>query len=434
MLEIVQYKTEKADKLIQRLEKRQQQVTPRVEMIVRNIIRAIQRDGDKALFQYTKEFDDVIHNSKSVRLSDAGLDEAASRSKPEFRKVLKKAVENISYFHRKQKASSWSIKGSDGVTLGQKVFPLNRVGLYIPGGSGAYPSTVLMNVIPARIAGVKEIVIVTPPFKKGINPDVAAALKELEVKEVYLIGGAQAVAALAYGTESVKRVEKIVGPGNLFVTVAKRAVFGDVDIDMIAGPSEIIIVADDSAEVSWTTSDMLAQTEHGSGYELSMCVTPSSKFAIALHRELVQQVSKSPRKAVLDKSLDYGGGLIVVKNLQEAAELVDRIGPEHLQIVTDNPKKFANMVRNAGSVLLGPWTPAVVNDYFAGPNHVLPTGGTARFFSPLGVHDFVKFTNVVEYSKPALMKNGKDIMLMAETEGFFHHRDSIARRISAKGI
>jgi histidinol dehydrogenase len=432
MLEIVQYKTEKADKLIQNLEKRQQQVTPRIDQQVRNIIRAVQRDGDKAVLQYTKEFDDVIHSSKSLLLTESIIRETAAKVKPEYKKVLKKAIDNITAYHQKQKILGWSMKNADGVVMGQKVYPLNRVGLYVPGGSGAYPSSILMNVIPARIAGVKEIVIVTPPFKKGVSPEIAYTMQEMEVKEVYLIGGAQAVAALAYGTESIRRVDKIVGPGNLFVSVAKRLVFGDIDIDMIAGPSEVVIVADETAEASWIASDMLSQAEHGSGYEMAVCITTAPQVAISLHRELIQQTAKSPRKALLEKSLSQFGGLFVVKNINEAIELVDILAPEHLEILIKQPSKVANAVRNVGAMFLGPWTPEAVGDYYAGPNHILPTGGTARFFSPLGVYDFIKRTSFIEYTKGAIKKSAKDIMLLAETEGFYHHKDSVARRLAQK--
>ena len=432
MLEIVQYKTDKAKKLIDQLSHRQQQVTPRIEQQVRNIIRAVQKDGDKAVIQYTKEFDDVIHSSKSMRLSESVLKQAAAKVNPEFIKVIKRAIINISAFHQKQKFSSWTMKGPDGVTLGQKVYPLNRVGLYVPGGSGAYPSSILMNVIPARIAGVREVAVVTPPFRKGISPEVAAALLEMEVKEVYLIGGAQAVAALAYGTESIKRVDKVVGPGNLFVSTAKRLVFGDVDIDMVAGPSEIVIIIDDSINPAWVASDILAQAEHGSGYEMAVCISTSPKAAIALHRELIAQVAKSPRKALMEKSLSFGGGLFVVNTIQEAAELADVLSPEHLEICVKQPAKIAGMVHNAGAIFLGQWTPEAVGDYFAGPSHVLPTGGTSRFFSPLGVYDFLKRTSVVEYSREALKKQGKDIIVMAQAEGFHHHADSVARRLAEK--
>ncbi len=432
MLEIVQYKTDKAKKLIDQLSHRQQQVTPRIEQQVRNIIRAVQKDGDKAVIQYTKEFDDVIHSSKSMRLSESVLKQAAAKVSPDFVKVIKRAIINISAFHQKQKFSSWTMKGPDGVTLGQKVYPLNRVGLYVPGGSGAYPSSILMNVIPARIAGVREVAVVTPPFRKGISPEVAAALLEMEVKEVYLIGGAQAVAALAYGTESIKRVDKVVGPGNLFVSTAKRLVFGDVDIDMVAGPSEIVIIIDDSINPAWVASDILAQAEHGSGYEMAVCISTSPKAAIALHRELIAQVAKSPRKALMEKSLSFGGGLFVVNTIQEAAELADVLSPEHLEICVKQPAKIAGMVHNAGAIFLGQWTPEAVGDYFAGPSHVLPTGGTSRFFSPLGVYDFLKRTSVIEYSREALKKQGKDIIVMAQAEGFHHHADSVARRLAEK--
>lgn len=432
MLEIVQNKSDKGDKLVDMLERRQQQVSPRIEQQVRNIIRAVLKDGDKAVLHYTKEFDDVIHNTKSMCLSEANMKKAASKAKPELKKVFKKAIANIKAYHQKQKVSSWNMKAANGVTLGQKVCPLNRVGLYVPGGSGAYPSSILMNVVPALVAGVKEIVIVTPPFKSGVRPDIAAALLEVGVKEVYMIGGAQAVAALAYGTDTIRKVDKIVGPGNLFVSVAKKLVFGDVDIDMIAGPSEVVIIADDSADPAWIASDMLSQAEHGSGYEMAVCISTSPRIAIALHKELIQQVSKSPKKGLLEKALTTSGGLIVAENLQDAAELADRLAPEHLEIMTRQPQKIAKQIRNAGAVFLGQWTPEAVGDYIAGPSHVLPTGGSARFFSPLGVYDFVKKMSVIEYTQEALKKNSKDIMLLAETEGFVHHKDSVARRLAKK--
>ncbi len=432
MLEIVQYKTEKADKLLDALEGRQQKLSPRVDQQVRIIIKAVQKDGDKAVLKYTKEFDDVIHNAKSMKLTKEKIKQIASKVKPEMKKVIKRAIVNVTEYHKKQKISNISMKTKDGVLMGQKVSSINRVGLYVPGGSGAYPSSVIMNVVPARIAGVKEIVIVTPPLKNGITADVAAVLSELDIEEVYLIGGAQAIAALTYGTETIKKVDKIVGPGNLFVSAAKKMAFGDVDIDTIAGPSEVVIVADDTTNPAWIAADMLAQAEHGSGYEMSVCVSTSPRTAIALHREIISQMSNSPRKSLIEKSFSFGGGLFVVKNDKEAAELVDRLAPEHLQIMTKQPEKIRKMVNNAGAIFLGQWTPVATGDYLAGPSHVLPTGGTARFFSPVGVYDFIKRSSFIQYTESALKKHAKDIMLFSNAEGFFHHGDSVRRRVSKK--
>jgi histidinol dehydrogenase len=323
---------------------------------------------------------------------------------------------------------SWEFTGKDGEVLGQIIRPLARVGVYVPGGAGIYPSTLIMNSVPARVAGVKEIAVVTPA-PKGLHPTIAYAAKELGIDEIYKIGGAQAVGMLAYGTVKVPRVDKIVGPGNVFAALAKKEVFGTVDIDMIAGPSEILVLCDDSADPDWVAADLLSQAEHGSGYEAAICVTTSAEAARAIADCVAQQVESSPKRAILEKSLRNFGRIYLVPDWDLGCALADAIAPEHMEILTRKPEAQAARIRNAGALFLGPYSSEPVGDYFAGPNHVLPTNGSARFFSPLGTYDFYKRTSLIRYSPKAIARHGGSIAALADAEGFFHHAQAVRKRL-----
>jgi len=398
-----------------------------VEKLVKEILLNIKKGGIKAALEYAKKYDGLTKNSLEV--NDAQIKKAASKIDSKLKNALKQAIENVKVFHQKQVEKSWSFKGKDGEILGQKIRPLKRVGLYVPGGAGVYPSTLIMNAVPAIVAGVKELVVVSP-IKGGLHSSVAFVLQELGIKEVYHIGGAQAIGLLAYGSEKTAPVDKIVGPGNVFAAYAKKEVFGTVDIDMIAGPSEIVVLADITANPQWVAADMLSQAEHGSGFEASVCVTDSPAFAKNLANCIAEQVKASPKKEILEKSLSAYGRIFVAKNMNAAVEIVNRIAPEHLEIVAKNQDELEKLVENAGAIFVGAYSSEPVGDYFAGPNHVLPTNGTAKFASPLGVYDFLKRTSIIRYNKKALQKNGENIAGIANSEGFYHH----ARAINIRGV
>ncbi|HBO84772.1 MAG TPA: histidinol dehydrogenase [Deltaproteobacteria bacterium] len=343
-------------------------------------------------------------------------------------KILKLAAKRIDAFHRKETPKSWQYTEKDRTVLGQKVTPLERVGIYVPGGKAAYPSTVLMNAIPAKIAGVKEIIMATPPSKNGINPYVLAAADIAGVDAIYQVGGAQAIAALAYGTETILKVDKIVGPGNIYVATAKRLVFGVVDIDMIAGPSEILIINDGTGNPSWIAADLLSQAEHDE-LASSILLTTSKNMAEAVAKEVSRQIKELKREAIAKKSIDRYGAIIITKDLKEAVDIANTIAPEHLELFVKKPFGLFKKIKNAGAIFLGYNTPEAVGDYMAGPNHTLPTGGTARFSSPLGVYDFIKRSNVILFSRKGLDKFGADIVRFADMEGLDAHGKSVAIRI-----
>ncbi|MCL2206832.1 MAG: histidinol dehydrogenase [Fibromonadales bacterium] len=392
-----------------------------IEKLVKEILADIKKRGLSAAIDYAKKYDGLAKSN--LRISEAEVKKAAAKITPKLKAALKQAIENVKAFHQKQVEKSWSFKGKDGEVLGQKIRPLKRVGLYVPGGAGAYPSTLIMNAVPAIVAGVKELVVVSP-VKGGLHSAIAFVLRELGIKEFYHIGGAQAVGFLTY----VAGVDKIVGPGNVFAAFAKKEVFGTVDIDMIAGPSEIAILADSSANPEWVAADMLSQAEHGSGYEASVCVTDSMLFAKKLAASLDAQVKASPKREILEKSLGAYGRIFVAKSMKAGVEIVNRIAPEHLEIVAKNQDELEKLVENAGAIFVGNCSAESVGDYFAGPNHVLPTNGTARFASPLGVYDFIKRTSIIRYSKKALQRNGDNIAEIANSEGFYHHARAITIR------
>jgi len=394
--------------------------------LVSGILRSVKKDGLEAAVFFAQQYDGLKENN--LRVSEAEIKRAAAKIDSDLKNALKQAIENVKIFHQKQTEKSWTFEGKDGEVLGQRIRPLKRVGLYVPGGAGVYPSTLIMNAVPAIVAGVKELVVVSP-IKEGLHSSVAYVLLELGIKEVYHIGGAQAIGLLAYGADKIAPVDKIVGPGNVYAAFAKKEVFGTVDIDMIAGPSEIAVLADSTANPEWVAADMLSQAEHGSGFEASVCVTDSLAFAKKLAACIENQVKASPKREILEKSLKAYGRIFLTKNMKEAVDIVNRIAPEHLEIVAKNQDELEKMVENAGAIFIGSYSSEPVGDYFAGPNHVLPTNGTARFASPLGVYDFLKRTSIIRYSKKALEKNGANIAKIADSEGFYHHKRAIMVRL-----
>ncbi|KRK98981.1 histidinol dehydrogenase [Secundilactobacillus odoratitofui DSM 19909 = JCM 15043] len=403
----------------------QQANQPEVEAAVSEIIANVIKNGDAALKAYSQKFDQV--ELDDLRVSQAAIDEAYQNADQSLIDALNLAKSNIISYHKKEIQNGFVDAEQPGVVRGEKITPLAAVGLYVPGGTAAYPSSILMNVIPAKLAGVEKIVMVTPPQKDGIGQAVLAAAKIAGIDEVYQIGGAQAIAALAYGTQSVPRVDKITGPGNIFVAVAKKQVFGQVDIDMIAGPSEIGVIADDSADAKNVAADLLSQAEHDK-LARPMLVTPSEAFADAVSAEIDRQLETLPRREIASASVANKGFIAVVDNLDEAFTVMNAISPEHLEIELADAMQYLNQIKNAGSVFLGFNASEPVGDYVAGPNHILPTGGTARFFSPLGVSDFVKRIQFVTYSKAALKKEEKAITTLARVEGLEAHARAVEAR------
>ncbi|MBP1758862.1 MAG: hisD [Firmicutes bacterium] len=402
-----------------------------VEEAVAAILADVRIRGDEALRYYTKEFDGV--ELRTLELSDFELDQGFCRADPKLVEILFLAAERIRDFHDRQRTQGFMVNQEDGVILGQKVTPLERVGLYIPGGTAAYPSSVLMNVIPAKLAGVKEIIMVTPPGKNGIPPSILAAARIAGVDRVFQIGGAQAVAALAFGTQSVPKVDKITGPGNRYVAEAKKQVFGRVDIDMIAGPSEILVIADGSCNPAVVAADLLSQAEHDRNAS-AVLVTDSPTLAEGVQRELEVQLETLPRREIARESIDKNGKIIIVKDIAEAVEISNEIAPEHLELCVDNPFDYLSRIQNAGSVFLGKHTPEALGDYFAGPNHTLPTGGTARFSSPLSVDDFVKKVQYLSYTPKALSKAAQSVAYFAQQEGLRAHARSVTIRVEEETL
>jgi histidinol dehydrogenase len=396
---------------------------PVIEENVKKILNEVRKAGDKALIKYTKLFD---RHSLPLKIDTEEIKEKAKEVSKEVLDALKFAAQRIRKFHKRQLESSWQYKEGD-ITLGQIIRPLHRIGAYVPGGKASYPSTVLMNIIPAQVAGVTEIAVCVPTPQGEINPTVCAALELLDIKEVYRIGGAQAIGALAYGTETIKKVDKIVGPGNIYVATAKKLVFGEVDIDMIAGPSEIMIVADISANPAFIASDMLSQAEHDE-MASSILVTTSEKLADEVKKEISKQLKTLPKAEIAKKSLKNFGAILLVKSLEEATEVVNEIAPEHLEIMTEHPDELLPMIKNAGAIFLGQWNTEPIGDYVAGPNHTLPTGGTARFFSPLGVYDFIKRSSIIKIGKNGFKKFAPYVEILATLEGLQAHANTVKIR------
>lgn len=400
------------------------------EKDVAKILEDVKREGDEALFGYTARFDGAHLDAETVRVTEQEIQEAYDQVDEELLGIIRRALHNIRTYHEKQRQNSWFDSRPDGTILGQKVTALARVGVYVPGGKAAYPSSVLMNIAPAKAAGVDEIIMVTPPDKNGkVTPTTLVAAKEAGADVVYKIGGAQAIGALAYGTESIPKVDKIVGPGNIYVALAKKAVYGHVSIDAIAGPSEILVIADDSANPSYVAADLLSQAEHDE-LASAILVTTSEELADAVSKEVDRFTAQLSRKEIIQKSLDNYGYILIAESMDEAISIANEIASEHLEIQTKNPYDVMTKIRNAGAIFIGEYSSEPLGDYFAGPNHVLPTNGTAKFFSPLSVDDFIKKSSIIAYSKEALEKVHEDIESFAAAERLTAHANSIHVRFN----
>lgn len=402
---------------------------------VRTIVKAVKEEGDTALLRYTEQFDGMKLDASALRVTQEELKAAYALVEPSFVAAISAAAENIRHFHAKQKRNSWMDLQPDGSLLGQIIRPLKRVGVYVPGGKAAYPSSVLMNVIPAQVAGVPEIVMVTPPAtggKAGIDPYILVAAAEAGVHEIYRVGGAQAIAALAYGTDTIAPVDKICGPGNIYVALAKREVYGAVDIDSIAGPSEIAVLADDSADPAYVAADLLSQAEHDE-MASAILVTPSEAFAKACQAEVARQLAELPRKDIAAASIEQYGAIILVNSIEEGIQVINRLAPEHFELIVKEPMGYLGLVENAGAIFLGPYSSEPVGDYYAGPNHIIPTNGTARFSSPVDGDDFIKKSSLIYYSKEALLENGATIIELARREGLEGHARAVEIRLRKEG-
>ena len=414
--------------ILENLLKRSPNNYGKFESTVAQILDKVKNEGDAALFAYTKEFDKADVTKETIRVTDAEIEEAYAQIDPALLGVIRKALVNIRKYHEKQIQNSWFTSGTNGTMLGQKVIPLNRVGVYVPGGKAVYPSSVLMNIVPAKVAGVPHIVMTTPPGKDGkVCASTLVAAKEAGADEIYKVGGAQAIGALAFGTESIPKVDKIVGPGNIFVALAKKAVYGYVSIDSIAGPSEILVLADETANPHFVAADLLSQAEHDE-LACAILITTSEEFAAKVDEEVKGFVEVLSRKEIIQKSRDNFGYILIAEDMDEAIEAANEIAPEHMEIVTANPFEDMMKVKNAGAIFIGEYSSEPLGDYFAGPNHVLPTNGTAKFFSALSVDDFIKKSSIVYYSKAALRDIHKDIIQFATSEQLTAHANSIAVR------
>ena len=399
------------------------------ESAVAEIIETVKKGGDEALFSYTEKFDHCKMDAAHIRVTREEIDEAYQKVDADFVEVMKKSAANIRVFHEKQLRNSWFDPKPDGTILGMKILPIAIAGVYVPGGKAAYPSSVLMNVLPAKVAGVERIIMTTPPGADGkVNPGTLVAAHIAGVDEIYKVGGAQAIAAMAFGTQSIPKVDKITGPGNIFVALAKKACFGYVSIDSIAGPSEILVIADETANPRYVAADLLSQAEHDE-LASAILITTSKTLADQVSVEVDRFVANLSRREIIEKSLNNYGYILLVDSLDEAADTANEIASEHLEILTKDPFAMMTKIRNAGAIFLGEYSSEPLGDYFAGPNHVLPTNGTARFFSPLNVDDFLKKTSIISYSRPALEKIHQDIECFAENEGLTAHANSIRVRL-----
>ncbi len=414
--------------ILENLLKRSPQSYGTYESAVHEILEQVHKEGDSAVFAYTKKFDGAEIDEDRIRVSAAEIEEAYSLVSPELLAVIRKALVNIKSYHERQRQNSWFTSTEEGTMLGQKVTPLNRVGVYVPGGKAVYPSSVLMNVVPAKVAGVPHIVMTTPPDKNGkIEPSTLVAAKEAGADEIYKVGGAQAIAALAYGTKSIPKADKIVGPGNIFVALAKKAVYGHVSIDSVAGPSEILVLADETANPRYVAADLLSQAEHDE-MASAILITTSRELTARVEAEIDGFLETLSRREIMEKSLENFGYILLADTMDEAIEAANEIASEHMEIVTANPFEVMMKVKNAGAVFIGENSSEPLGDYFAGPNHVLPTNGTAKFFSPLSVDDFVKKSSIIYYSRSALEAVHKDIIQFAQAERLTAHANSIAVR------
>lgn len=427
-MRIVSLTKETTKDILENLLKRSPNNYGNYEAAVAEILDKVRSEGDSALFAYTREFDKTEITKETIRVTEEEIREAYNAVDPALVDVIRRALVNIRNYHERQKQNSWFTSSEEGTMLGQKVTPLQRVGVYVPGGKAVYPSSVLMNIVPAKVAGVNRIVMTTPPGKDGkVNPSTLVAAKEAGADEIYKAGGAQAIGALAYGTQSIPKVDKIVGPGNIFVALAKKAVYGHVSIDSIAGPSEILVLADDSANPRFVAADLLSQAEHDE-LASAILITTSKALAEKVSREVDEFVKVLSRREIIQKSLDNFGYILLADSMEDAIEAANAIASEHMEIVTRNPFEIMMKVRNAGAIFIGEYSSEPLGDYFAGPNHVLPTNGTAKFFSPLSVDDFVKKSSIVYYSREALKKIHKDIEQFASSEQLTAHANSVAVR------
>ncbi|MBR2718806.1 MAG: histidinol dehydrogenase [Clostridia bacterium] len=421
-------KSSDAASLKARVMERSQLQNDDISARVKEIVQRVRTEGDTALFDYTARFDKVQLTAETVQVTREEIDAAYAAATPEWLEAMREAARRITLFHEKQKQNTW-IDFQPGIALGQKITPLSRVGVYVPGGTAAYPSSVLMNVLPAKVAGVKEIIMVTPPGKDGgVSYPLALAAADIAgVDKIYKVGGAQAVAALAFGTESIPRVDKITGPGNIYVANAKREVFGHVGIDMVAGPSEVLVIADDTANPAYVAADLLSQAEHDP-FAAAILVTDSEALANAVDAELARQTALLPRQEVILQSLTAHGTIVVCDDLPTCADIANQIAPEHLELCVAEPYALMPLIDNAGAIFMGHWSPEPLGDYFAGPNHVLPTSGTARFFSPLNVDDFVKKSSLICCTHQELEKVADQVILLAKQEGLDAHANAVAIR------
>jgi histidinol dehydrogenase len=416
---------------LKRIINRGETATDEVAVVVKEVVERVRKEGDPALLEYTEKFDRVALTLKDIKVTPQEIEDAYTNVDQKKVDALKLAAANIRSFHEKQKISSWVNQEADGVILGQLARPIRSAGVYVPGGKACYPSSVLMNVIPARVAGVEQLIMCSPVPGGSLNPYILVAADIAGISEIYKIGGAQAIAAMAYGTATIPKVDKIVGPGNIYVATAKRYVFGQVDIDMIAGPSEILVIADDSADPAFVASDLLSQAEHDE-LASSILITTSRTLADQVNVEVERQLATLSRKEIARKAIDRFGAIVLVKTLQEAADASNSIAPEHLELAVEKPFDLLALIKNAGAIFLGHYTPESVGDYIAGPNHVLPTGGTARFFSPLSTDSFMKKSSLIFYTKEGLDKVAEAVMQIADVEGLEAHGNTIRIRMAKK--
>ena len=427
-MRIITLSKESKSSLLNDLLKRSPNNYGQYEAVVNDIIEKVKSEGDAAIFAYTKQFDKCELNAETIRVTEAEIEEAVNTIEPKLYKVMEKAAVNIKAYHEKQVRNSWFDAKPDGTILGQKITPIGKAGVYVPGGKAAYPSSVLMNVIPAKVAGVSKVVMVTPPGADGkVNPGTLAAAKVAGVDEIYKVGGAQAIAALAFGTQSIPKVDKITGPGNIFVALAKKAVYGHVSIDSVAGPSEILVLADESANPRYVAADLLSQAEHDE-LASAILITTSMELAEAVSEQVEVFISELSRTDIMRKSIDNYGYILVADSMEDAIDAANEIASEHLEVLTKNPFEIMTKIQNAGAIFLGEYSSEPLGDYFAGPNHILPTNGTAKFFSPLSVDDFIKKSSIISYSRNALEAVHKDIEFFAEKEGLTAHANSIKVR------
>lgn len=427
-MRIIELNDQTKNNLLESLLKRSPNSYGSYEQTVNEIITQIREKKDEALFAYTKQFDHCEITKDNIKVTEKEIEEAYKKVDPKLLEVMKKSAANITEFHQKQLHNSWISPKDNGTILGQRITPIEVSGVYVPGGKAAYPSSVLMNVLPAKVAGVSRIIMTTPPGVDGkVNPATLAAADIAGVDEIYKAGGAQAIAAMAFGTESIPRVDKITGPGNIFVALAKKACFGYVSIDSIAGPSEILVLADESANPRFVAADLLSQAEHDE-MASAILITTSKTLAGQVSEEVEQFTKELSRKEIIEKSLENYGYILIAQNMEEAIEAANEIASEHLEILTKNPFETMTKIKNAGAIFLGEYSSEPLGDYFAGPNHILPTNGTARFFSPLNVDDFMKKTSIISYSKDALLKVHEEIELFASKEGLTAHANSIKVR------